>query len=105
MYITHIQSFGPFLKLFGQIKKSEAIGVERAIYDVIGQLNQQSPPQIIQLNPGTICLAKSADSKYYRSQVLNVKNNGLATVKFIDYGNETEITINEVIIIISFVLF
>ena len=45
--------------------------------------------EILQWNPGQACIAQfSLDKKWYRGEVLKVKDMGKCLVKFVDYGSE-----------------
>lgn len=96
MFITHVLEFGPFLKIFGQVNKDEAVKVEVAINSLEEHLSTKLPPTNNKLSIGIVCLAKYSDGIYYRSKIINFTDTGLIKVYFIDYGNEELIPLSEV---------
>lgn len=99
MFVTHVQSYGSYLKVFGQINKNEAVEVEIAIRTITPTINQHPAVTLkhIQQTGETMMLAKSnVTSDYYRCKLLKLNSNGTIDVLFIDYGKEATIPINEV---------
>lgn len=90
VYMTHVESEGPYLKLFGQADKQGALVVEGFINNERARLEHgvgSVPPS--SLRCGLMCIAQYNDEKYYRARInsLHSIEAGFVSVYFIDFGN------------------
>lgn len=89
LFVTHVESDGPFLKIWGQVDRNAATCVERMILPLSEKFAQglglPNPNFSLQLN--TTCCARFQNEGYYRAKVCNIQPNGDVLVHFVDYGN------------------
>lgn len=95
MFVTHVQSFGPFVKVYGQNDKNESQLVETSIDALIPLLSQTMAPQLAELHPQSVFLTMLHEH-YYRTKLNGIGSNGMITVSFIDYGYERQVPLNDV---------
>lgn len=98
MFVTHVLSYGSYLKVFGQVCKDEVIEVEVAIRTVTPLIIDQPPitVQQIQQTGEIILLAKYNKDEYYRCKLVKFNSNGTMDVSFIDYGNDATVRLTDV---------
>lgn len=97
IFITHIEPDDTYLKIWGQVDKSNASLVERHIYSLIEHFNQGyvSPSKANRLI-GALCCARFQTDGYYRAKILSIRPNNTIVVQFIDYGNIEILSPNDV---------
>ncbi|KAG5895989.1 hypothetical protein JTB14_005095 [Gonioctena quinquepunctata] len=90
LYVTCVEKEGPFLKLWGQTEKNNAIYVEQFLTGIAHQFEVgvgKVPPESLQC--GTLVCAKYKDNKYYRARIINIfVRDSFVEVIFIDFGNK-----------------
>lgn len=99
LYVTYVEKEGPFLKIWGQMDKTNSVYVEQFLIGATSQFDigaARVTPEHIQLN--TLVCAKYKDSKYYRARVLNnaFLREGFVEVSFLDYGNKDVVPIDNI---------
>lgn len=89
LFITHVETDGPLLKIWGQIDRNAATCVERMILPLSEKFAQGlgAPNSSYSLPPNVICCARFQNDGYYRAKICNVQPSGNVLVHFIDYGN------------------
>lgn len=96
IFVTHVQSFGPYLKVCGQIS-DQVLLVENALKQLDASLvsTLTQPQQII---PKEIYLVHSGSQNDFlrRCEVLSANRIGMVKILLIDYGNEYEVPITQV---------
>lgn len=98
IFVTHVQSFGQYLKVCGQISDQASV-VESALQHLDANIVSTLPePQIQQLSPNEIYLVHSGgqDGFLRRCKVLGGSSSGMAKILLVDYGNEYEVPITQV---------
>ncbi|XP_023023151.2 protein tudor isoform X2 [Leptinotarsa decemlineata] len=90
LYITFVEKEGPFLKLWGQTEKNNAVYVEQYLAGLCPQFDAgKSKIHPDSLQCGTLVCAKYNDDKYYRARIVNILvRDSLVEVIFIDFGNK-----------------
>lgn len=98
MFVTHVSSYGSYLKIFGQVNKTEAIEVEVAIRTITPLIINQAPITLQQLQQTgeTILLAKYNNDEYCRCKLVKFNSNGTLDVSFIDDGNDGTVRLQNV---------
>lgn len=95
IFVTHVQSFGPYLKVCGQIS-DQVLSVENALQ----QLNATAltQPELHEIVPKEIYLVHSGSQNDFlrRCEVVSANRSGIAKIMLIDYGNEYEVPITQV---------
>lgn len=89
LFVTHVETDGPLLKIWGQIDRNAATCVERMILP-LGEKFARGlgvPNPGCSMPSGLICCARFQNEGYYRAKICNVQPNGEVLVHFIDYGN------------------
>ncbi|XP_037971215.2 maternal protein tudor isoform X2 [Plutella xylostella] len=99
LFVTHVDSDGPFLKICGQLDKQAALMIESLIDSSRENFEKgigAVPPAAI--HEGIICAAKYKDGTYYRAKIVSTTtlSNGLVGVHFIDYGNKDIISLSTI---------
>lgn len=99
IFVTHVQSFGPYLKVCGQISDQFRL-VENALkhLDTIS-VSTLTQPQIHQIVPREIYLVHSGSPNDFlrRCEVLSTNcDRRIVKILLIDYGNEYEVSITQV---------
>ncbi|XP_046422936.1 maternal protein tudor isoform X1 [Neodiprion fabricii] len=89
LFVTHVETDGPLLKIWGQIDRNAATCVERMILPLSEKFAQglALPNPGYPLTPNMICCARFQNEGYYRAKICNVQPNGNVLVHFMDYGN------------------
>ncbi|XP_046743365.1 maternal protein tudor [Diprion similis] len=89
LFVTHVETDGPLLKIWGQIDRNAATCVERMILPLSEKFDQglALPNPNYPLASNMICCARFQNEGYYRAKICNVQPNGNVLVHFIDYGN------------------
>lgn len=98
IFVTHVQSFGPYLKVCGQIS-DQIFLVENALQQLDATLvSTLTQPQIHQIIPKEVYLVHSGSQNDYlrRCEVLSSSRSGIVKISLIDYGNEYEVPITQV---------
>lgn len=95
MFVTCVQEFGPFLKIYGQLKKEEVISVEKAIISLLPAIRSRGPPKIHEINVGQLCLGLF-DEHFYRGRIKKIENDNCVILNFIDFGNVEKVALEDV---------
>ncbi|XP_012223207.2 maternal protein tudor isoform X2 [Linepithema humile] len=97
IFVTHVEPDDTYLKIWGQVDKSNAALVERQIYSLIEHFNQGyvSSSKANRLI-GSLCCARFQTDGYYRAKILSIRPDNMMVVQFIDYGNIEILSPNDV---------
>ncbi|XP_071453286.1 uncharacterized protein [Hetaerina americana] len=90
-YLTVVEREGPLIKLWGQLDKNTVEYIDTFIIELEGQLSKGGGKAVLSnLSAGQTCCALY-NGIFYRAKILSVANisAGLVVVRFIDYGNST----------------
>ncbi|XP_020712473.2 maternal protein tudor-like [Athalia rosae] len=89
LFVTHVETDGPLLKIWGQIDRTAATCVEKTILPLTEKFTQGlgAPNPDCKLPLNLICCARFQNEGYFRAKVCGVQPNGQVLLHFIDYGN------------------
>lgn len=90
IFVTHVEAEDLFLKIWGQVDKNSATCVERMILPLVEQFARSQGcvgPQSTNLHINSLCCARFQNEGYYRAKVINIRDDGMVVLQFIDYGN------------------
>lgn len=102
--ITHLETYGPFIKLYAQVDKDRVALYEKLLHSLknfffdINELDLK-PLTVKDVEVGLICVAKFEDGAYYRAKIVNLdklRNNMEVTVNFIDHGNTHSVKVQDI---------
>lgn len=109
LYVTHVQNFGPFLKISGHLNRDQIVIVEQLLQQLhFALLKNPVVPSLSpqQINPTEVYAVQSSANGYFRRcKVLcnggggggvDVGDGSAIKVSLIDYGNEFEVPITQV---------
>lgn len=99
LYVTHVQNFGPFLKISGHLSRDNIFVIENLLQQLhLALLKHPIVPQLQQINPIEVYAVQSSANGYFqRCKVLNnAGGSSSLKVSLIDYGNEFEVSITQV---------
>jgi len=93
LYVSHIESDGNFLKIWGQRDKDAVAAVERLLLNLSEEFDcgkYMADPQY--LAPDTLVACRFQDGRYYRSKIIDVNlPTGMITCHYLDYGNRATV--------------
>lgn len=99
LFVTHVDSDGPFLKISGQVDHQASLMIE-SLFDTARENLEKGIGAVTPaaIHEGVICAAKYKDGTYYRAKIINTNNltTGLVGVHFIDYGNKDIISLSAI---------
>lgn len=96
LYITYIEKYGAFLKVWGQTDRQFPIFIEKSLIQMTSQFDLgHCVLGMDNIAVGVLCCAKYKDGVYYRARVVNTEmlHQNLVEVHFIDYGNRDFVTV------------
>lgn len=108
LYVTHVQNFGPFLKISGHLNRDQIVIVEQLLQQLhFALLKHPVVPSLSpqQIDPTEVYAVQSSANGYFRRcKVLcngggggvDVGDGSAIKVSLIDYGNEFEVPITQV---------
>lgn len=96
LQITNVSQVGPFLQICGHKDKNLLIGLNDNIEAYLPRLIETAPSSI-QFEPHEIYLVHNPRTdKYFRCYFIEQRQSHRVTVEFIDYGNEFDVSAQNV---------
>ncbi|XP_063237654.1 tudor domain-containing 6-like isoform X2 [Bacillus rossius redtenbacheri] len=99
IYVSHVESDGPLLKLWVQQDRQSVVLIEQYISILRQHFDSgKGVPHPSALTPGKVCCARYSDGEYYRAKIMDLSNmmEGKVTLHFIDYGNSETVNASEI---------
>lgn len=103
IYVTHIEAMGPFLKVCGQTDRVTMADIENTLRSMhVLLMTHRLQPVLNEINSSDVYLVQvNAEALFRRCHALHVTRNGLVKVFLIDYGQELEVHVSQMQLVID----